>query len=248
MFALLALAAAQVLETLPPFTVTLSRECGEGCPIVLRQGAESFQVPDLPLPAGAAKRQGAQWAVDDVFFSFRLISLGRDPALLIELLRVPPGEERAMAEWRVVASSPLRQLLAFRDKDPSLGIGRVTYGDGVLHLTHDVPGDAAAPDRFDHAAWDWNGARLRPLESATVYAVAVGAGPSLEQMRRIQHEVEAGCRDAGALRTYEAPRFEGIPQQYFAGKVFLRRQDAEAVLAQVKPCAPTAEIFDTALQ
>ena len=245
---LLGAAPPQVLESVPagaqPLLVTLSRECGEGCPLLVKWGASQLQIPDLSLPPGEAKRQGAQWSLGEVFFSVRPLPLGKTAGLLIEVLRVPRGEDRAMGSWRVIAAAPLRQLLAFGDTDPALGIGRVAFADDVLHLTHDQPGDTGQPDRFAHQAWDWTGARLRQLAGATLYAVAVGAGPSLEQMRRIQQDVQAGCREV--LRTYESARFEGIPQQYFAGRVFLRRQEAEAALAQVKPCAPTAEIFETA--
>ncbi|HUJ25090.1 MAG TPA: hypothetical protein VLW85_03670, partial [Myxococcales bacterium] len=234
------LAAAQLLESASPITLSLANQA-----LVLRSGASELTLPDVKLPPGPARREGAQWVVGDVFLSMRPLQLGKAPAALLEVLRLPEGAGRALGSWRVVVRAPggeIKQAAAFGDVDPSMGIGRVTFADDVLHFTHDQRGD---PDRFDHAAWDWTGTALRPLSGATVYAVAIAAGPSLDAVRRVQLEVESRCATAGALRSYESARFEGIPQQYFAGKIVLSKQEAKALLDQLRPCAPTAEIFET---
>jgi len=249
------LAAAPLpLDRLPAgaatIEVSLSRECKkQGCPLLLKSADAQLEIADLGLPPGEVKHENGQWAAGDVLFSLRPLQLGQKTSgVLIETLRVPQGGGSAMGSWRVVAlvRGALKQVLAFSDADAGLGIGRVEMAEQVLHFTHEGPGDEHSPDKFDDTAWDWSGSEPRKLTGATLFALAVTARPALEEARKVQREVEASCGRANALRTYECGRFESIPQQFFAGKIFLRRAEAQSALEAVRPCAPTAEIFETA--
>ena len=70
--------------------------------------------------------------------------------------------------------------------------------------------------------------------------------PLTDITRKAQHEIASRCRALGSLRAYSSARFEGIPQAFFAGKIFLRRSEAQAALQEVRACAPTAEVLETA--
>ena len=166
--------------------------------------------------------------------------------LLIGSLRVPPGEGRALGAWRVVTASEgeLRLSLSLADSDPRLDVGHVHLVDQVLHFLHESPAPEDQPDGFDHAVWRWVG-RMRELPGATLFAVAIAAGQDLSEMRRKQHDAASKC-GMPSLRTYAFLPFEGIPGPYFAGKVFLRREEARMALETLRPCAPTSEIFETA--
>jgi len=211
-------------------------------------GGSQLAVSDLALPRGTARNENGQWTLGNVTLSLRPLRLGaKADGVLIATLRVPEGEGASLGSWRVVAAvgRELKLVLSLADEDPDLGMGRVTIVDQVVHFTHDSPSGEERPDRFDDAAWDWAG-ELRRLQGATLFALAVAAAPALEEARRAQHALESRCRELGSLRAYPSAQFEGLPQSFFAGKVFLRRAEAQAALDRARACGATVEIFETA--
>lgn len=249
MWLLLALLAAPAipLEKIGEVEVLLSRDCRPACPLLVRLGAAQITVDDLDLPQAPPRRESGEWSLDGVLVSVVPLQLGTQvEGILIGSLRVPPGEGRALGAWRVVtaAEGELRLSLTIADRDPRLDVGRVHLVDQVLHFLHESPSPEEEPDRFDHAAWRWVG-RMRELPGATLFAVAIAAGPGLPELRRKQHDAAARC-GMPSLRTYASIPFEGIPGPYFSGKVFLRREEARTALETLRPCVPTSEIFETA--
>ena len=249
MLTLLLLAVAlQPLERLEGVEISLSRQCKPSCPLLLKAGRSELAVADLALPRATAVHENGQWTIANVVVSLQGLRLGAQVAgVLIGAMRVPEGEGLAMGAWRLVAlaGGELKRVFSFADQDAMMGLGQATMVDQVLHFTHDSSSAEDRADEFDDTAWAWAG-EMRKLDGATLFALAVAAAPSLAEARKAQHEIASRCRALGSLRAYSSARFEGIPQAFFAGKIFLRRSEAQAALQEVRACAPTAEVLETA--